>query len=98
MNEIKNLYHQSEQKRIRFEARFQTQWEDFVKKVIVIQGSNNNHDDSTQDETDDLVELDEKFPITIESQVGDLEWSLQQDVMFKHRLVNWEIKLIVRKR
>lgn len=69
----------------------QTQWEDFVKKMTLAQGRNSNQAESSYDEADDFSDLDEIFPIKVESRVGDLEWNIQKDVIFKRRLVNlWD--------
>lgn len=79
---------QSEEKRINFEARMQTQWDIFVKKMLLTQGQSNDQAESAIDETDDYDDLDENFPIKVPSNIENLEWNIQKDLQFKLRLVN----------
>lgn len=72
---------------MRFEARMQTQWDVFVKKMLLAQGPNNGQDDSIG-EIDDFKDIDEHFPEEIESNVYELEWTVQRDMLIKRRLVN----------
>lgn len=64
IGEIKHFVKQSEEKRVRFEARMQTQWEAFVRKVMLTQGQNDCQTES-MDESEDLEDLDENFTVKI---------------------------------
>lgn len=86
LHEITTLYKQSEQKRIHFEARMQTQWDVFVKKMMLMQGQKNERAEAT-DDSDDYDDLDENFPINVLSHVEDLEWSIQKNLELKRRMV-----------
>lgn len=67
----------------------QTQWEVFVKKMLLTQGQNSGQAESI-DETDDFDDFDEHFPISVASHVEELEWNIQKNLPFKRRLVNFK--------
>lgn len=53
----------------------QTQWDEFVKKMILNQGHNQNYQSESNDERDDLddvTDFDDGFPITMDSGVEEL--------------------------
>lgn len=77
---------QSENKRVHFEARMQTQWEVFVNKMLLTQGQAHVQAEPL-DEINDFEELDENFPITEGVHVEELEWNLQKDLILKRKLV-----------
>lgn len=64
----------------------QTQWDAFAKKIMLMQGQNNERTEST-DENDDYDDFDEDFPIEVGSYVEDLEWNVRTNLPFKRRLV-----------
>lgn len=66
----------------------QTQWDLFVKKMFLAQGPSNNGQDDSIGEVDDFKDIDDHFPKEVESNVHELEWTLQRDMLFKRRLVN----------
>lgn len=86
LNELTKMHKQSEEKRMHFEARMQTQWDVFVKKIMLTQGQNNERAEPT-DEIDDYDDFDENFPIEVDGHVEDLEWNIQKNFPFKRRLV-----------
>lgn len=87
LREITNSHKESEEKRIRFEARMQSQWEMFTKKMILAQGQNDGEAEAI-DESDDFEDLDAEFPITYEPHVEELDWNVQKDLAHKRRMVN----------
>ncbi len=87
LREVKNLFKESEEKRIRFEARMLTQWDTFTKKMILVQGQNDGEAEPI-DESDDFADLDDRFPLTHVPQVEELDWDVQSDLAYKRRMVN----------
>lgn len=72
---------------MRFEARMQSQWETFTKKIMLMQGQNDGEAEPI-DEYDDFEDLDAAFPINYVPKVEDLDWVVQSDLDFKRRMVN----------
>ncbi len=88
LQDIKKMCKESDLKRVEYEARMQTQWDVFVKKMLLMQGQVHNGHDESHNDDDDFHDLDDKFPITHVPYVEELEWSLQKDLVLKRRLVN----------
>lgn len=87
LEDIKTLFVKSEEKRVRFEARMQTEWELFTKKVLLAQGQFSKNEDESVNEAD-FEELDSNFPIKSPLRVGELELNVRQDMVYKQKLVN----------
>ncbi len=86
LHDIKTICMQSEVKRVHYEARMQTQFDLFTKKMTLLQGQSNDGRDD-QDEYESFEDLDENFPIDYEPHVTELEWNIQKDLTMKRRLV-----------
>lgn len=65
----------------------QTQWEVFAKKIMLAQGQRDGQAEC-MDDSDDFENLDENFPLKVEPNVEELEWSIQKELTFKRRMVN----------
>lgn len=73
---------------MKFEARMQTQWEIFVKKMMLTQGQNNGSGESFNDDgNDDFDDLDTNFPVKLQPNVDQLDWCIDKDMAFKRKLV-----------
>lgn len=70
-----------------FEARMQTQWEVFAKKMTLTQGQARYDGRDDEDDTDSFEDFDEYFAIDYEPHVAQLEWNIQKDLTMKRRLV-----------
>lgn len=81
---------QGEVKRIKFEARMQTQWEVFATKMSQFRAG--NHEEFPNEVDEDFDDLDEQFPKKRKAEVEELEWNIRQDFLFKRRLVNKQIR------
>lgn len=94
LKEMKNGQKLAEEKRLLFETRMESKWDNFLKKVSQTQDRGKNRSQSRSEEfalameDDDFEDLDDDFPITIFKDVEKLEWTLRSDLTFKFRLVN----------
>lgn len=81
---------ESQEKRLHFEARMQTQWEVFVNKMLLMQGQDHGEAESLDaiDKIDDYEEFDKNFPLTTAEYVEELDWTIQTNLPFRRRLVN----------